>query len=56
MDANKYLLTAVETGKSIYKKACRGHLSFLSIIKSGAAALTIAHKEKTKVELNLKKA
>jgi hypothetical protein len=28
-DANKYLLTAVETGKRIYEKARRDHLSFL---------------------------
>ena len=55
-DANMYLSTAVETGKRIYEKARRDHLSFLSIIKSGAAALTIARKEKTKAELNLKKA
>jgi hypothetical protein len=37
------------------KKARRDHTSFLSIIKSGAAALTIARKEKVKAGLNLKR-
>ena len=51
-DAKKYLLMAVEMGKRIYKKAHRDHTSFLSIIKSGSAAFTIACKEKAKAELN----
>jgi hypothetical protein len=54
--ANKYLLTAAEMGKRIYKKARCDHMSFLGIVKSGAAALTIARKEKVKAELDLKKA
>ncbi len=53
--ANKYLLTAVEMGKRIHEKAQCDHTSFLSIVKNGAAALTIARKEKAKAELDLKK-
>jgi hypothetical protein len=53
--ANKYLLMVLEMGKCIYDKAWCDHMSFLSIVKSGAAALTIAQKEKAKMELDLKK-
>ncbi len=46
----------VEMGKRIYEKAQCDHTSFLSIVKSDAAALTNACKEKAKAELDLKKA
>jgi hypothetical protein len=53
LSANTNLTKAVEMGKRVYKKARDDHVSFLKIIKQGAAALTRAPKEKAKAEANL---
>jgi hypothetical protein len=55
LSANTNLTKAVEMGKRIYEKARDDHVSFLTIIKQGAAALTGARKEKAKAEADLKK-
>jgi hypothetical protein len=55
LSANTNLMKAIEMGKRVYKKARDDHVSFLKIIKQGAAALTWACKEKAKAEADLKK-
>ena len=53
--ANRNLTKAVKMGERVYEKAREDHVSFLRIIKQGAAALTGAHREKAKAEADLKK-
>jgi hypothetical protein len=53
--ANRNLTKAVKMGERVYEKAREDHVSFLRIIKQGAAALTGACREKAKAEADLKK-
>ncbi len=54
--ANRSITKAIEMGKHLYEKAHSDHVSFVKIIKGGAAALAIAHREKNRAECDLKKA
>jgi hypothetical protein len=55
LSANTNLAKAFKMGKRVYDKARDDHVSFLKIIKQGAAVLTGARKEKAKAEADLKK-